>query len=430
MVNIGAMYEKGDGVVRNDIKATDWFRDAAEAGDAVGQFCYGMHLKRGIGCTQDYTAALGQLIRAAESDHVNALYNLAVMYEQGQGCTRDYKQAAAYYRRAIEIKKHSKSMVNLGALLDKGLCGDIPLATSRGEAVQLYEEAAAQGDIIAKYNLSHAMLTSRSKASSDGSPEKESPVDKERALRLLKEAASTGLPQAQFNLAMQTLRTPREHRSKDAPEAKEAMQLLLKAADSGAEKASRSLAQLSLHNQTQRERYGDPNSARTGRTHLSTGRMNKDGMSTGRMSTGRSSISMSSMGGDTARSMRTDTARSTRTDTARSSRTDTARSSAEGSPSGNGAARRGPSEAAKARVRAAVEKRKLEAARAKAAKGDDGGAGFSKKSAPKPKSKGAPGGWESSDEENDAKAAPLEPRRRTQRAGSRGKAPTTSYSRV
>jgi TPR repeat protein len=423
------MYEKGDGVVRDDAKATQWFMDAAEAGDAVGQFCYGMHLKRGIGCTQNHSAALAQLSRAAESDHVNALYNLAVMCEQGQGCTQNYNQAATYYRRAIEINNHAKSMVNLGALLDKGLCGG-PLATSRGEAVELYEQAAAQGDTIAKYNLSHAMLTSRSTASSDGSPEKGPAVDKERALRLLKEAASTGLPQAQFNLAMQTLRTPRENRAKDAPEAREAMQLLLKAADSGAEKAARSLAQLSLHNQTQRERHGDPNSARTGRTHMSTGRMN---MSTGRLSTGRStarsSMSLGSVGEGTERSDITDTARSAGTDTARS---------VSSMPPGEGGQRRGPSEAAKARVRAAVEKRKLDAANAKAKK--EQGGGFSKSSAPKPaasKTKGAPGGWESSDEENDAKVASRsrEPRRRTQRAKAGGKAggkagSTLSYSKV
>ena len=62
---------------------------------------------------------------------------------------------------------------------------------------------------VAKYNLSYSMLTGRGTAR-----------DKEQGLDLLKQAASDGMPKAQFNLAMHTLRTPR---SKD--EAKEAMEV-------------------------------------------------------------------------------------------------------------------------------------------------------------------------------------------------------------
>ena len=96
------MYEKGDGLTKNDDQATQWFRRASNAGNAVGQFCLGMHLKRGIGCTRDMRGAWVQLSLAAEQKHANAMYNLAFMYECGQGCKQDCAKARELYSAAAD----------------------------------------------------------------------------------------------------------------------------------------------------------------------------------------------------------------------------------------------------------------------------------------------------------------------------------------
>ncbi|MBT7076126.1 MAG: sel1 repeat family protein, partial [Pelagibacterales bacterium] len=52
--NLGFMYERGYGVIRNQKKAVALYKKAAEGGIAVAQFNYGEALFLGKGVKKDY----------------------------------------------------------------------------------------------------------------------------------------------------------------------------------------------------------------------------------------------------------------------------------------------------------------------------------------------------------------------------------------
>ncbi|MFQ7388115.1 MAG: tetratricopeptide repeat protein [Escherichia sp.] len=49
--------------------------------------------------TQSYRRAKDWFEKAAEKGHVDAQYNLGVIYENGEGVSQNYQQAKAWYER-------------------------------------------------------------------------------------------------------------------------------------------------------------------------------------------------------------------------------------------------------------------------------------------------------------------------------------------
>ncbi len=57
--------------------------------------------------------------KAAEQGHVDAQYNLGIMYANGEGVPQDYAEAARWYRQAAE-QGHASAQHNLGAMYANG----------------------------------------------------------------------------------------------------------------------------------------------------------------------------------------------------------------------------------------------------------------------------------------------------------------------
>ncbi len=55
--NLGAMYDKGQGVPQDDAEAVRWYRKAAEQGFALAQYNLGRMYYKGQGVPQDYVQA-------------------------------------------------------------------------------------------------------------------------------------------------------------------------------------------------------------------------------------------------------------------------------------------------------------------------------------------------------------------------------------
>ena len=91
--NLGAMYERGQGVTQDDTEAARWYRKAAEQGNANAQFFLGVRYIEGKGVPQDYARAVGWWRKAAEQGVAEAQYNLGNMYYNGKGVPQDYVQA-------------------------------------------------------------------------------------------------------------------------------------------------------------------------------------------------------------------------------------------------------------------------------------------------------------------------------------------------
>ncbi|HRV98605.1 MAG TPA: tetratricopeptide repeat protein, partial [Aminobacteriaceae bacterium] len=67
MVNLGVLYEKGDGAVFSPEKAIRWYTEAAEKGSFLGMAYLGEAYYQGRGVRKDEKKAVGLLEQAASS---------------------------------------------------------------------------------------------------------------------------------------------------------------------------------------------------------------------------------------------------------------------------------------------------------------------------------------------------------------------------
>jgi TPR repeat protein len=98
-VNLGLMYDKGQGVPQDYAEAMKWYRKAAEQGNAKAVKWYR---------------------KAAEQGLPEAQFNLGLMYDKGQGVPQDYAEAVKWYRKAAE-QGFAEAQTNLGIMYFTGL---------------------------------------------------------------------------------------------------------------------------------------------------------------------------------------------------------------------------------------------------------------------------------------------------------------------
>ncbi len=143
---LGHCYNKGQCVEQDYAQAVEWYRKAAEQGHAQAQnnlgYCYG----KGQSVEQDYAQAVKWYRKAAEQGLDAAQFNLGMMYYNGNGVTQDYAKAAEWYRKAAE-QGYAKAQCQLGFMyLDYGY-GVVP---DFAEAVDWFQKAAEQGNAVAQ----------------------------------------------------------------------------------------------------------------------------------------------------------------------------------------------------------------------------------------------------------------------------------------
>jgi uncharacterized protein len=98
-VNLGLMYNKGQGVPQNDSEALKWYRKAAEQGNAK---------------------ALMWCRKEAEQGNAEAQFNLGLMYEKRRGVPQDFPEAGKWYRKAAE-QGFAEAQTNLSIMYSTGL---------------------------------------------------------------------------------------------------------------------------------------------------------------------------------------------------------------------------------------------------------------------------------------------------------------------
>jgi len=96
----------------------------------------------------DYETALALWQPLAETGHVDAQFNLRLMYDNGTGVPRNYETAATWYRRAADAGDRTAQSY-LGEMYGKGL----GVEQSFEQAAEWYEKAALRGDTRAQFNL-------------------------------------------------------------------------------------------------------------------------------------------------------------------------------------------------------------------------------------------------------------------------------------
>ena len=179
-LKLAKLYENGTGVSQNDSGALEWYRKAAENGNAEAQIELGKRYFEGRGVStnedeavkwytkaaengntdaqlalgdryfveQKYSAAAKWYRKAAEQRISNAQYKLGLMYSQGQGVERNYVEAAEWYRKAAD-QGLPEAQRRLAGLFESGN----GVGQSYAEAVKWYQKAADQRSKEALYSL-------------------------------------------------------------------------------------------------------------------------------------------------------------------------------------------------------------------------------------------------------------------------------------
>ena len=144
-VSVRAQADFQDGIEAynsgNYLYAFDEFRELALNGDAASQYRLGVMYDRGEGVTKDEKEAASWYIKAASQDDTRAQFAVAEMYSQGRGVQQDDKMAVKWY---LEAAGHGfpKAQFNVGLIYAKGM--GVPQ-----DLVQAYKWLSLAGDIAA-----------------------------------------------------------------------------------------------------------------------------------------------------------------------------------------------------------------------------------------------------------------------------------------
>ena len=202
---LGNLYQRGEGVIKDDSTAVKWYRKAAEQGNHEAQYMLGTLYQRGEGVIKDDSTAAMWYRKAADQGNREAQYSLGGCYFEGRGVSQDYDEATKWYQKAVDqgnenagkyidaiktIKAAKQgdaySQFKLGGLY---LAGDV-MAQNNNEAVNWYMKAAEQGNENAQFELGSLYY------GKGGILKK----DMDKAIDWWRKAANLGHAKAQFNI--------------------------------------------------------------------------------------------------------------------------------------------------------------------------------------------------------------------------------------
>ena len=96
--HLGLLYSKGQGVLKDDVQARQWYEKAAVQGHVDAQVNLGMLLDYGRGGPQDFKMAVRWYLRSANQGNELAQRKLGLLYERGDGVQQDFVQAYMWYK--------------------------------------------------------------------------------------------------------------------------------------------------------------------------------------------------------------------------------------------------------------------------------------------------------------------------------------------
>ncbi len=134
---LGGMYYHGTGVSLDYREAANWWRKAAEQGNAFAQRNVGQMFSRGKGVPQDYAEAVKWYRKAAEQGDARAQNELGAMFYHGKGVPKDYDEAEKWFQKAAALGDDNA----------KKWLKAIAKARKHSEKLTRYLQAAEHGDV-------------------------------------------------------------------------------------------------------------------------------------------------------------------------------------------------------------------------------------------------------------------------------------------
>lgn len=141
---LGLKYKQGDGVERNDEKALEEFKIAAELGHIHAQLLVASYYLHKNDCVN----AAKWLQMAADLGNADALFQLGVFYTEGDGVDQDLEKAAEFFRRAAK-RQHADGRYAYADCLSQG----IGVEKNEEMAFKWFLAAAEQHHVDAMYRV-------------------------------------------------------------------------------------------------------------------------------------------------------------------------------------------------------------------------------------------------------------------------------------
>ena len=186
--DLGVSYRDGDGIPKDEVKAAEWFRKAADQGLVTAQFNLAVLYDHGQGVKRDDAFAVAWYRKAADKGLVEAQVNLANFYLRGRGVSKDPRQAVAWYRKAAD-QDSIFAQYNLGLLYQDGE----GVKQDDAAALMWFLKSARQGDADAQREVGEIYFSGKGVRRDDA-----------EAARWYRKAAEQGDTKAQFDLGVMT----------------------------------------------------------------------------------------------------------------------------------------------------------------------------------------------------------------------------------
>ena len=183
-LKLARLYENGTGVSQNDSEALEWYRKAAEKGNAEAQLELGKRYFDGRGVSANEAEAVVWYTKAADKGNTEAQLELGNRYFEGRGVEQKYSTAAEWYRKAAE-QGIARAQYQLGLMYSQGQGVELNYA----EAAEWYWKAADQGDAKSQRMLAGLFEVGNGVGQSYAEAEK-----------WYRKAAEQGLKEAQYSL--------------------------------------------------------------------------------------------------------------------------------------------------------------------------------------------------------------------------------------
>lgn len=117
-VNLGAMYDSGQGGVKDPAAAIRWYRMAARSGDRSAQNNLGQMYAEGRGVARDRNLAVSWLEKAAHQGFVLAQFNLGRLYSQEATGAADKNIAIEWFFKSGQTSLEKRDLSGVGTALN------------------------------------------------------------------------------------------------------------------------------------------------------------------------------------------------------------------------------------------------------------------------------------------------------------------------
>lgn len=147
MVNLGLLHDAGRGVPQSATKAREWYEKAGAAGDSMAMGFAGSMYLAGRGAVRDFVKAREWYEKGAAAGDSLSMLELGRMFAKAEGVPQDYAKAREWYEKAAP--RESEAMSLIASLYADGL--GVP--QDHAKAREWLEKAAAMGDSTAMIEL-------------------------------------------------------------------------------------------------------------------------------------------------------------------------------------------------------------------------------------------------------------------------------------